>query len=116
MARRRAPGAGNRVSLVRRSQLGSVDAASPFDVYGDSRSQVYGGIQAETPATTEAVKQTAHQVVLYQGKVALTYFSSSSGGRDGLGRRSGRTAIPYLVSVPDPWDVYSPDHDWGPCS
>lgn len=96
------------------SQLGSVAAASPFDVYGDSRSQVYGGIQGETPATTQAVKQTAHQVVLYQGKVALTYFSSSSGGETASAAEADGTAIPYLVSVPDPWDVYSPNHDWGP--
>ena len=40
--------------------------------------------------------------------------SSSSGGRttsaaDALGK-----PIPYLVSVPDPYDTYSPYHNWGP--
>jgi SpoIID/LytB domain protein len=96
------------------SQLQTVDAASPFDLYADSRSQVYGGIQAETPSTTEAVKATGHDVVLYQGKVAITYFSSSSGGETVSAEEANGAPIPYLVSVPDPWDVYSPDHDWGP--
>jgi stage II sporulation protein D len=96
------------------SQLESVDAASTFDVYGDSRSQLYGGIQAETPTVSDAVKQTSHEVVLYQGKVALTYFSSSSGGETVSAAEANGIPIPYLVSVPDPWDVYSPNHDWGP--
>jgi stage II sporulation protein D len=96
------------------SQLETVDATSPFDVYGDGRSQVYGGIAAETPATTAAVKTTSHRVVVYRGKVALTYFSSSSGGETVSAAEANGTPIPYLVSVPDPWDVYSPDHDWGP--
>jgi stage II sporulation protein D len=96
------------------SQLGTADVARPFDVYADGRSQVYGGIRAEAPATTAAVQATAHRVVLYQGKVALTYFSSSSGGETVSAAEANGTPIPYLVSVPDPWDVYSPNHDWGP--
>ncbi len=96
------------------SQLQTVDAASPFDLYADGRSQVYGGIAAETPPTSEAVKATAHSVVLYQGKVAITYFSSSSGGETVSAAEANGAPIPYLVSVADPWDVYSPDHDWGP--
>ncbi len=96
------------------AQLETVVTASTFDVYSDTRSQVYGGIDAETPSTQKAVSSTARQVVLYQGKVATTYFSASSGGEtvsavDALG-----TPIPYLVSVPDPYDTYSPYHDWGP--
>ena len=62
------------------SQLARADAASPFDLYADGRSQVYGGIDAESPAITDAVTATARRVVLYDGAVATTYFSSSSGG------------------------------------
>ena len=57
----------------------------PFDLYSDWRSQVYGGIAAEAPRATEAVQATAGQVVLYQGKVATTFFFSSSGRPDGDG-------------------------------
>jgi stage II sporulation protein D len=96
------------------SELEAADSGSSFDLYGDGRSQVYGGIKAETPSTTQAVEATAHQVVLYDGKVAITYFSSSSGGETVSAAEANGAAIPYLVSVADPWDVYSPNHDWGP--
>src|SRR5512132_453350 len=52
-----------------------------FDVYNDTRDQVYGGIAAETPLGDEAVADTKRQVLLYDGKVASTYFFSTSGGR-----------------------------------
>ncbi|MGB2874541.1 MAG: SpoIID/LytB domain-containing protein [Gaiellaceae bacterium] len=87
-----------------------------FDLYPDTRSQVYGGIAAESPSATQAVKETAGQVVLYNGEVANTYFSSSSGGRTANVQDVWPSAkpTPYLVSVPDPYDTLSPYHDWGP--
>ena len=94
--------------------LTTIVTANNYDLFSDSRSQVYGGIAAETPATTAAVKATAHQIVLYDGKVATTYFSSSSGGRTVSAAEVIGTAVPYLVSVSDPYDTYSPLHDWGP--
>jgi stage II sporulation protein D len=87
-----------------------------FDVYNDTRDQVYGGILAETPVGDQAVAGTKRQVLLYAGKVANTFFFSSSGGRtaDVTDVFTGSKPTPYLVSVPDPWDTYSPYHDWGP--
>jgi stage II sporulation protein D len=85
-------------------------------LYADTRSQVYGGLSAETPAGVEAVTQTKGQVVLSGGKIATTYYFSSSGGRT-AGYATlfpDRPPIPYLVSVPDPYDVASPYHNWGP--
>ena len=96
------------------ARLRTVVTASPFSLYSDARSQVYGGIAAETPATTKAVQETAGKVVLYKGKVATTYFSSSTGGESAPGvDRKGRP-LPYLAPVPDPYDTLSPYHDWGP--
>ena len=68
-------------------------AASPFDLYPDERSQVYGGISAEGSAASAAVDATAGQVVLYQGQPIVTYFSSSSGGRTAA-VRGGRSRAP----------------------
>src|SRR5207302_2610273 len=86
-----------------------------FDVYADTRSQVYGGVLAEKPSTTDAVDQTAAQVLLYDGKVAVTYFYSSSGGRTAaIADVWNSQPVPYLVSVSDPYDAISPYHDWGP--
>jgi stage II sporulation protein D len=89
---------------------------SDFDLYPDVRSQVYGGISAERASTTAAVQATAGDVVLYQGRIATTYFFSTSGGRTATVGDvwPGSRRIPYLVSVPDPYDAASPHHKWGP--
>ncbi|MBV8079454.1 MAG: SpoIID/LytB domain-containing protein [Actinobacteria bacterium] len=96
------------------AQLTTVVTASNFDLYGDTRSQVYGGIAAETPQGDQAVQDTIHQVVLYNGAIATTYFSSSTGGRTVSAAEAFGKAVPYLVSVPDPYDTYATYHDWGP--
>jgi stage II sporulation protein D len=87
-----------------------------FDVYADTRSQVYGGVAAETPATNAAVAATAGEVVLSGGTVADTLFSSTSGGRTAAIEDVWPASEPvsYLVSVPDPYDSVSPYHNWGP--
>ncbi len=93
-------------------------SGSDFDLYPDVRSQVYGGISGERASTSAAVQATAGQVVLYRGRIATTYFFSTSGGRtatvNDVWPGSGR--IPYLVSVDDPYDSLSPHHAWGPFS
>ena len=96
------------------AELENVVTAQAFDVYGDTRSQAYGGIAAESPPVAAAVRATAHQVVLYGGTVATTYFSSSSGGRTASALEVLGRDVPYLQSVPDPYDTYSPYHTWGP--
>ena len=94
--------------------LANLAKGRAFDLYGDTRSQVYGGIAAESPATSAAVAATRGQVVLYNGTVADTLFFSTSGGRTASALEATGTAVPYLVSVPDPYDTLSPYHDWGP--
>jgi stage II sporulation protein D len=96
--------------------LASKKTGGSFDVYADTRSQVYGGLQAESPSTNAAVDATRGQVVLYQGKVAWTFFSSSSGGKTAAIQDVWPDAepLPYLVSVDDPYDTISPYHEWGP--
>jgi stage II sporulation protein D len=95
--------------------LATRQLAAPFDVYSDTRSQMYLGIASETTAATAAVDATAGRVVLFRGKVATTVYSSSSGGETSSSVDAwGGTPTPYLVSVPDPYDVISPFHNWGP--
>lgn len=95
--------------------LASRRAAAPFDVYGDSRSQAYLGVSAEKPSATQAVDETAGQVLLYGGHVATTYFSSSSGGwTQSAADAWGTPGKPYLVAEKDPYDGISPYHSWGP--
>ncbi len=101
---------------VRSYALAHRDAGPDFDVYADGRSQVYGGVEAETPSTDTAVAATKGEVLLYDGEVADTFFSSSSGGRTAALTQvfPNEKPVPYLVSVPDPYDTLSPYHNWGP--
>jgi stage II sporulation protein D len=87
---------------------------APYDVFGDTRSQAYLGLSHEDPATDAAVDATKGQVLMYGGKVATTYFSSTSGGVTESAADWTGTPVPYLVSVSDPFDSISPYHDWGP--
>ena len=88
-----------------------------FDAYADTRSQVYGPIEHESPASSAAVAATAHRVVYYKGTVATTFFSSSSGGRTSSEQAAWDTTSgqPYLVPVPDRYDSaggQNPYHTW----
>src|SRR6478609_7555114 len=101
-------------AVVARSYALATRRTGAFDLYPDTRSQVYLGIEHEKPSTNAAVNATAGQVVLYGGEVAKTYFFSSSGGRTASAEDVWGEPVPYLVSVPDPYDWISPHHDWGP--
>jgi stage II sporulation protein D len=85
-----------------------------YDEYADTRSQAYGGLLAEHPETDAAIAATSGQVLTYAGKTAVTYFSSSSGGRTANIQEVFANAqpTPYLVAVDDPYDTASPYHDW----
>jgi stage II sporulation protein D len=85
-----------------------------FDLYDDTRSQVYGGIDGETARTNAAATGTANEVVLYNGRIARTYFFSTSGGRTENVEFAfiGADPVPYLKSVNDPYDGLSPLHTW----
>ncbi len=87
--------------------LTSKAGGSKFDVYADTRSQVYEGKAAETPETNAAVAATAGQIVTYQGKPAITYFFASSGGmtEDVQNAFPGSEPQPWLKAVPDPYDT-----------
>jgi len=84
-----------------------------FDLYSDTRSQVYGGLSTETSSTNAAAAATRGQVVLYRGKVAETFFSACSGGQtESVQNVFFGPPVPYLVGVPDPYDYYCPLHNW----
>ena len=94
--------------------LKSIVKGKPFDLYSDVRSQVYGGIAAEEPTSTAAVRATTGRVVTYGGQIATTYYFSTSGGKTANAEDVFGVAVPYLISRPDPWDKVSPLHRWGP--
>jgi stage II sporulation protein D len=83
-----------------------------YDLYADTRSQVYKGLESEYPTSNEAVEKTRGQVVMYGGQIAETLFSACSGGKTESIVNVFGTAIPYLVGVPDPYDSACPLHEW----
>jgi stage II sporulation protein D len=89
---------------------------SAFEQYSDTRSQVYGGVKAESPRTDAAVAATRGQVVTYGGQPAVTYFFSSSGGHTENNENvwPGSAPEPWLRGVRDPYDGagHNPYHRW----
>jgi stage II sporulation protein D len=83
-----------------------------YDLYSDTRSQVYKGLESEYSTSNEAEEATAGQVLTYEGKVAETLFSACSGGKTESMENVFGVAIPYLVGVPDPYDEACPLHEW----
>lgn len=82
-----------------------------FDVRATVSSQVYKGIESETPSTLEAVATTRSLVLVHGGRLINAVFHSSSGGATEPSGEVWRTQLPYLVSVAD-HDDHSPVHRW----
>jgi stage II sporulation protein D len=79
-------------------------------------SQVYGGLQDETPATNQAVEDTRGEVLVDEtGTPVQTFFHSSCGGRTESPEyvwREIKTAPRYLESVSDPYCKDDPFYNW----
>lgn len=73
-------------------------AAGHYDLCDTTQCQVYGGVDVEHPAATEAIKATAKQGLYFDGRPAFTQFSASNGGFSSAG------SMPYLVAQADPYD------------
>lgn len=91
-----------------------------FDLYPDERSQVYGGMSAETNKSIAAVEATRGQVVVYgppgKERIFCTYFSSCCGGvSNSVADVFNEPNIPPLKakSVDGLCDA-SPRFNWGP--
>ena len=82
-------------------------AARHYDLCDTTQCQVYGGVDAEHPGATAAIRATAKQGLLHDGRPAFTQFSASNGGYSAAG------SMPYLVAQPDPYDgIDNPHATW----
>ena len=102
--------------VARSYALATLKPGTLYDLYADTRSQVYGGVRAEAASTNRAIGSTAGKVLYWRGRVATTFYHSTSGGRTvSVAEAWPRaTPVPYLVSVADPHDDLSKHHRWGP--
>ena len=82
--------------------------SSAYQLCDTSSCQVYGGYDAEHPASDQAVRDTRGQILTSEGEPAFTQFGSSSGGWTSAG------SVPYLPAREDPYDDWSgnPVHAW----
>lgn len=89
-----------------------------FDVCGTVSCQVYQGAAAVEGERgrrwAAAVRATTGEILVYEGKPALTRYHSSSGGRTLSNEVVYPTAgpRPYLRGVDDPFDRVSPLYRW----
>ncbi len=75
---------------------------SYFDVYLDTRDQVYGGVGIEKALSNRAVDETTGMILTYDNKPAKVYYHASCGGHTEDARNVfGIKDEPYLQGVED---------------
>ena len=94
--------------------LATRKTSGEYDLYPDTRSQVYRGVTGESVRSDAAVAGTAGRILTYGGAPAITYYFSTSGGHTESIQYSfvGALSKPWLVGVTDPYDDRSPYHRW----
>ncbi len=92
-----------------------------FDVYADTRDQVYSGIQRYKSLADSAIQFTSGMIVEYEGQPARCFFHSTCGGHTEEVQNvwQGQPALPYLQGVSDmdsatgePFCIYNPRFYW----
>jgi len=86
-------------------------SGATYDLLATSDSQVYGGVEAEQPATDRAVASTRGVVITYGGELISAVYHSSSGGHTEDSENIWVSCRPYLRGVPD-YDQASPKYTW----
>lgn len=81
-----------------------------YNLVDTTTSQVYKGITSEHVNTTAAVDDTKGEVAMYNGKVAETVYSASSGGHTANSKYVWGNEVGYLRGVADPFTTSK--HDW----
>ena len=96
-----------------------------FDVYDDTRSQVYRGLEAEVAAANAVIDAAPGSVLMYGSSVVNAVFSSTGGGATesneyafvGSGGKVG-SPVAYLRGIVDrsdtgvAWDAAAPRYAW----
>ncbi|MBQ7827152.1 MAG: SpoIID/LytB domain-containing protein, partial [Clostridia bacterium] len=79
-----------------------------FDLCCTTDCQVYRGAGGVTDTVKSAVAATAGEILMYGGKVATLYYSSSTGGCTVSAKDCwGGDGAPYLTAVSTPWERYA---------
>lgn len=87
-----------------------------FDIYPDTRDQVYGGVDGETEYTNKIVDETNGQLLVYENEPAIIFYHSTCGGQtEDVSNVFSKKNIAYLGGVEDgeePYCKISPRYEW----
>jgi stage II sporulation protein D len=87
-----------------------------FDLFADTRDQVYGGVEAENDLSNQAVEETKNLVLKYENSIATLYYHSTCGGyTESSENVFTEDPLPYLKSIKDgdePFCKISPRFQW----
>lgn len=87
-----------------------------FDIYPDTRDQVYGGVDGETEYTNSIVDETKDQILIYDNEPATIFYHSTCGGyTEDVKNVFNKNNVPYLCGVKDgdePYCKISPRYEW----
>jgi stage II sporulation protein D len=87
-----------------------------FDIYPDTRDQVYGGVDCESTFTNKIVEETKGQLLFFEDELAVIYYHSTCGGQtENIVNTFGNKSLTYLRSVEDgsePYCKISPAFEW----
>ncbi len=72
-----------------------------FDIYADTRDQVYNGRDGEDSLANEAILATTGLVIKYNGNLIEAYYHSTCGGKTESSEVWGQESKPYLIAVSD---------------
>lgn len=89
------------------------NAPRGFDVFRDSRSQEYAGMESMHPLSNQAVLDTRGKVAVYQNRPIAAFYSSTCGGRtEAFHLIFKGNPIPYLKGGAECSDSTSRFHRW----
>jgi len=87
-----------------------------FDLYIDTRDQVYGGVDVEKLISNKAVDETKDLILTYNNKPAIVFYHSTCGGKtEDVKNIFGIDTAYYLSGVDDginPYCSISPSFEW----
>lgn len=87
-----------------------------FDIYDDTRDQVYGGMDAESPLSNRAAEETKNLILKYDGTQAILFYHSTCGGYTESSQNVfTKEYVPYLKGIKDgsePYCKISPRFEW----
>lgn len=92
--------------------VASRNSGRAFDVYGDTRSQVYKGLTVENKFTTLAVDDTLGEVIKYRGAIIKSYFHACTGGATESCENVFGERRDYLVSRSSPYGMNDDQYKW----